>query len=120
MASRRTVKFSLQNKITILIFTLLIITLASIVGYYMSMNWKNDKDQMTNSVKKVTKNLGALWSVAKENGKVNWKGYGDYMNGFVQVDKNVIAMAIIDSNGTVRASAINDAAIKKYYKTLKL
>lgn len=120
MASKRIIKFSLQNKITILIFTLLIITLASIVGYYMSMNWKNDKDQMTNSVKKVTKNLGALWSVAKENGKVNWKVYGDYMNGFVQVDKNVIAMAIIDSNGTVRASAINDAAIKKYYKTLKL
>lgn len=119
MASRRTVKFSLQNKITILIFTLLIVTLASIVGYYMSMNWKNAKMEMTNSVKKVTKNLGALWSVAKENGRVNWKVYADYMNGFVQVDKNVIAMAIIDSNGTVRAAAINDAVLKRYYKNIK-
>ncbi len=115
----RKVKFSLQNKITILIFTLLIVTLSSIVGYYMSMNWKNAKDQMANSVKKVTKNLGALWSVAKENGRVNWKVYGDYMNGYVQVDKNVIAMAIIDSNGVVRASAINDPLLKTYYKSLK-
>lgn len=119
MASGRKIKFSLQNKITILIFTLLIITLSSIVGYYMSMNWKNAKKEMTNSVKKVTKNLGALWSVAKGNGSVNWKVYGDYMNGFVQVDRNVIAMAIMDSSGRVRASAVNDEVLKKYYKNLK-
>jgi len=57
--------------------------------------------------------------VARENGRINWKVYGDYMSGFVQVDKNVIAMAIIDSSGIVRASAINDAVVKKYYKKLK-
>jgi HAMP domain-containing protein len=94
-------------------------SLVSIVGYYMTMNWNNAKTEMTNSVKKVTKNLGALWSVAKENGKINWRVYGDYMNGFVQVEKNVIAMAIIDSDGNVRASAINDKVLKQYYKNVK-
>ncbi|MCE5300426.1 MAG: hypothetical protein LLG37_06085, partial [Spirochaetia bacterium] len=119
MATRRQVKFSLQYKITILIYSLLIISLAAIVSYYMAMNWSNGKKEMTNSVKKVTKNMGALWSVAKQNGVINWNVYRDYMNGFVQVEKNVIAMAIIDPSGRVRASAINDAVVKKYYRDFK-
>jgi HAMP domain-containing protein len=120
MASKRKVKFSLQYKITILIFTLLIITLASIVDYYMTMNWKDSISEMKNSGMKAAKNLGALWPVASSKNGVNWTVYESYMKQFVQIDKNIILMAIIDGKGDMRAAVINDAVIKKNFKSLKV
>ena len=120
MASKRKVKFSLQYKITALIFTLLIITLSSIVYYYMSMNWKSSITEMKNSGMRAAKNLGALWPVASSKSGVNWTVYESYMNQFVQIDKNIILMAIIDGKGDMRAAVINTPLIKDKFSSLKL
>jgi HAMP domain-containing protein len=120
MASRRKIKFSLQYKITILIFTLLIVTLGTIVSYYMSMNWNSSINEMKNSGKKAAKTLGALWPVAITKDGVNWSIYENYMKQFVQIDRSIVLMAIVDGQGNIRASVINDQEIKKNFKSIKL
>lgn len=120
MASRRKVRFSLSYKISILIFSLILVTLAAIVGYYMTMNWNDSINEMKNSAKKAAKTLGALWPVAQGRTGINWGIYENYMKQFVQIDKNIVFMAIIDEKGNVRAAAINDPLIKKKFPKLKL
>ena len=120
MASRRKVKFSLSYKISLLIFSLILVTLAAIVGYYMTMNWNDSINEMKNSAKKAAKTLGALWPVAQGRSGVNWGIYENYMKQFVQIDKNIVFMAIIDEKEEVRAAAVNDALLKKKFPKLKL
>jgi len=86
----------------------------------MSINWRDSITEMKSSGMKAAKNLGALWPVASTKNGVNWAVYESYMKQFVQIDKNIILMAIIDGKGDMRAAVINDALIKKNFKELKV
>jgi HAMP domain-containing protein len=119
MATKRTVKFSLQYKITILIFTLLIISLSSIVGYYMGMNWKQSISEMKVSAMRATKILGAMWRFAYTKEGTNWPLYESYMKQIAGVEKSILFMAIVDGSGNVTASTINDQLMKEKFSTIK-
>jgi HAMP domain-containing protein len=86
----------------------------------MSMNWKSSITEMKNSGMRAAKNLGALWPVASSKSGVNWTVYESYMNQFVQIDKNIILMAIIDGKGNMRAAVINTPLIKDKFSSMKL
>ncbi len=120
MATRRKIKFSLQYKITILIFTLLIISLSTIVGYYMAMNWRQSISEMKVSAMRATKILGAMWRFAYTKDGTNWTLYESYMKQIAAVEKSILFMAIVDGRDNVTASIINDELIKNKFKSVKI
>jgi HAMP domain-containing protein len=119
MPSKRSVKFGLQYKITILIFSLLIISLSSIVTYYMSMNWRESIADMKVSAMRATKILGAMWPFAYTKEGTNWPLYESYMKQIAGVEKSILCMAIVDDKGNVTASIINDKLMKEKFASVK-
>lgn len=121
---RRKVKFSLQYKITGLIFLLIIVTMAVVFYYTINMNIANQKREIKRSASQIIDTLSALRLVTSFNTSTNekndWLIYERYLNLLSKLDKNIIFMAILDEKSQIKASAINYDIIKKDFKEIKI
>ncbi len=121
MAGRRKVKFSLKYKIALLILSLIIVTMAVIIGYSLNMSFEQMKSQTKKTAKQATDTLSALRLVSGLNAdQVNWAVYEKYMEILTKLDKNIILMAIFDETGKMMAFTLNEAEIKSNFKDFKL
>jgi HAMP domain-containing protein len=121
---RRKVKFSLQYKITGLIFALIIITMAVVFYYTINMNIANQNREIKKSASQIIDTLSALRLVTSFKTsaaeKTDWLIYEKYLNLLSKLDKNIIFMAILDEQSQIKASAVNYDIIKKDFKDIKI
>ncbi|MFP4466803.1 MAG: HAMP domain-containing protein [Candidatus Goldiibacteriota bacterium] len=113
---KRRVKFSLRNKIIILIFSLIIITMSVVLGYTIKMNIDIQDRQVKANARKVAESLSALRLVTSwDSADVNWKVYEKFMEILSGLDRNIIMMAILDEKKDIKASAVNPGLLQKEY-----
>jgi len=121
MAGRRKVKFSLKYKIALLILSLIIVTMAVIIGYSLNMSFDQMKAQTKRTAKQATDTLSALRLVSGLKAEqVNWAVYEKYMDILAKLDKNIMLMAIYDESGKMMAFTVNEAEVKSNFKSFKL
>ncbi len=121
MATRRKVKFSLKYKISILIFSLVIITMTIVFIYSIKTNIDIQRREIKKSAKQVSDTLSALRLVTSWKSKdVNWAVYEKYMEILNRLDNNIMLMAIKDETGEIKASSINIEMLKKDFKNIKI
>ncbi|MBP7792991.1 MAG: HAMP domain-containing protein [Candidatus Goldbacteria bacterium] len=121
--NRRKVKFSLQYKITGLIFALIIITMAVVLYYTINMNIENQQREIRKSASQIIDTLSALRLVTSiqsggASGKSDWLIYEKYLNLLSKLDKNIIFMAILDEKSDIKAFSINYDTLKKDFKEI--
>jgi len=122
MATLRKVKFSLRYKIAILIFVLIIITMGATFYYSLNLNISIQKKDMQKSITQITTTIGALRLVMTQMQEkdVNWAVYDTFMSMITNLDKNILLIAILDTDGTIKAKTINTALIKSEFPEIKI
>ncbi|MCX8092568.1 MAG: HAMP domain-containing protein [Candidatus Goldbacteria bacterium] len=121
---RRKVKFSLQFKITGLIFALIIVTMGVVFYYTINMNLANQQREIKKSASQIIDTLSALRLVTSfkttKTEKADWLIYEKYLNLLSKLDKNVIFMAILDEKSEIKAYSINYDTLKRDFKEIKI
>lgn len=119
--ARRKIKFSLRVKITALIFTLIIITMAVVFSYSLNTSMSMQQREIRKSAKQVSDTLNALRLITPVNSTdANWAVYQKYMELLAKLDRNIMVMAIIDKSKQIKAFAINEPVIAKDFKDIKI
>ncbi len=121
---RRKIKFSLQYKITILIFALIIVTMGIVFYYTINMNLTNQQREIRKSASQIIDTLSALRLVTSfksdKTEKADWLIYEKYLNLLSKLDKNIIFMAILDEKSEIKAYSINYDTLKKDFKEVSI
>lgn len=121
---RRKVKFSLQYKITGLIFALIIVTMTVVFYYTINMNLANQQREIRRSASQIINTLSALRLVTSfksiKSEKADWFIYEKYLNLLSKLDRNIIFMAILDEKSNIKAFSINYETLKKDFKEVKI
>lgn len=121
---RRKIRFSLQYKITGLIFALIIITMTVVFYYTINMHIKNQQREIRKSASQIIDTLSALRLVtsfkSEKSEKTDWMIYEKYLNLLSKLDKNIIFMAILDEKSDIKAFSVNADTLKKDFKEVKI
>jgi|GEM_PF-1066428 methyl-accepting chemotaxis protein len=121
---RRKVKFSLQYKITGLIFALIIVTMTVVFYYTINMNLTNQQREIRKSASQIIDTLSALQLVTSfkstKSEKTDWMIYENYLNLLSKLDKNIIFIAILDEKSNIKASSINIDTLRKDFKEVQI
>ncbi|MCX7698387.1 MAG: HAMP domain-containing protein [Candidatus Goldbacteria bacterium] len=121
---RRKVKFSLQFKITGLIFALIIVTMGVVFYYTINMNIANQQREIRKSASQIIDTLSALRLVTSfkttKTEKADWFIYEKYLDLLSKLDKNIIFMAILDEKSEIKAYSINYDILKRDFKEIKI
>ncbi|HDQ26329.1 MAG TPA: adenylate/guanylate cyclase domain-containing protein [bacterium] len=116
---KRKVRFSLRNKIIILIFSLIIVTMGVVLGYTIKMNIDIQDRQVKANARKVAESLSALRLVTSwDSADVNWQVYEKFMEILSGLDRNIILMAILDKEKEIKAYAMNKSLLEKDYREI--